>query len=94
MKIAAIINSGIVSNVIVVEDGEKGETTLTQLNAVEITDLDVRIGDLYDGKTFTRVKTEQEIEAEKAYVELVARRKAIADRLGLSEEDISDLFGI
>ena len=94
MRTAAIIENGHVINVIVIEEGAQGDQTLVDLNAVEITDQDVRIGDAYDGNGFTRIKTESEIEGEKVLSEYLQKKQALIQKLGLTEDEASILFGL
>lgn len=94
MRTAAIIQDGVVANVIVIADGDEGDLTLKELgNAHEITGTDVRISDLFDGEKFTRVYSEQELSNMKALDEYISRRKQVLEKLGLTEEEISLLIG-
>lgn len=96
MRTAALIENGVVNNIIVIADGAEGDETLKAFaNAVEITDQDVRITDKYDSKTgFTRVFTDEEIELKKAYELHVKNREAAKSKLlaiGLTEQEMAAL---
>lgn len=96
MRTAAVIENGVVNNIIVIADGADGEETLKAFaNAVEITGQDVRITDKYDKKSgFMRVFTDEEIELKKAY-ELHLKNREIAKNkllaLGLTEQEMTAL---
>jgi hypothetical protein len=94
MRSAAIIEAGIVTNVIVIAEGKEGDQALTTFNAIEITDQDVRIGDKYDGESFTRIKTKEELDGEQALIESQKKRKELALKLGLTEQEVFDLLGL
>lgn len=94
MRTAALIENGHVVNVIVIEQGSQGDETLIDFNAVEITDQDVRIGDAYNGNSFTRIKTESEIEGEKVLAEYLQKKQALIEKLGLTQDEASILFGL
>jgi hypothetical protein len=87
VRTAALIENGCVTNVIVIGGGADGDKALSDFNAVEITNLDVRIGDEYDGSSFTRIKTSEEIEAEQRFQERLVQRAAVLEKLGLTEEE-------
>lgn len=94
MRTAAIIENGTVVNLIVLAEGQQGEEALEVLKAIETTGQDVRIGDLYNGANFEHVQTPEEIAAIEFYNEIMARRKELAEKLQLTEEEASILLGL
>lgn len=88
MRTAALIEDSKVSNVIVIADGATGDSTLAEFGAIEVTGQDVGIGDVYEDGVFVRVKTEQELAAEAAQAEYLEKRRALGEKLGLTEDEI------
>lgn len=98
MRLAAILKSNIVENVIVIPEGAKGDKELESRNAIEVTGQNIDIGDSYDGKTFvSRPKTKGELEAEEAEAEKQAKlesAKAKLTALGLDEAEVQAILGL
>lgn len=99
MRRAAVIEGGVVTNVIVIADGAEGDQTIADIGCVEITDLDPRpaIGWSWSkSKGFTKVVTAEE-QARIAEVDsLKAARQSASEKLaalGLSETEIKALLG-
>jgi len=96
-RIAAIIENGLVENVIEIADGDKGNIELDLRNAIEIKKLNAGIGWTYEkGKFIAPPKTQEQLDAEAEQVAKAETRSAAEDKLlalGLTTEDLKALLG-
>jgi hypothetical protein len=96
-RVAAIIENGIIENVITIKEGKQGDNEIQLRNAIEITGLQALIGWTYiDGKFIQPPKTQEQLDAQaeqtaKAEARLTAEAKLLA--LGLTTEDLKALLG-
>jgi len=96
-KVAAIIENGLIVNVISIADGEQFESQLQLKNAIDITALNAGIGWAYkDNKFIKPPKTQEQLDAEletlaKAEARSAAEAKLLA--LGLTTDDLKALLG-
>jgi hypothetical protein len=97
MRNLAIIEKGIVKNIIVISDGEKGDTEIGARSGVEITGLNVKIGWSYDGKEFIEPElTERQLQSNAQEKAKEAARQSGLDKLealGLTPEEILAITG-
>ena len=96
-RIAAVVKNGLVENVIVIADGEHGDSEIQLTGAIETTGIQVGIGWSYeDGQFVEPLKTKEQLDfiAEQA---ARAERREIAEAklidLGLTVEDLKALLG-
>ena len=97
MRNLAIIENGIVANVIVIPEGSLGDKEIDLRNGVELADLKVQVGWTYEnGEFIAPPKTQEQLEADaeqlaKAEARSAAEAKLLA--LGLTTEDLTALLG-
>jgi len=98
MRKLAIIENGLVTNTIVIADGEDGDAEIQARNGIEITGLLVSKGWGYDGKNFIEPEpTPEEIEARAKAEEKQAKlesAKAKLTALGLDEAEVQAILGL
>jgi acyl dehydratase len=96
-RVAAIIENGVVTNIIEIGEGKAGDSELELRNAIDITGLETGMGWTYqDGKFTKPPKTQEQLDAEveqlaKAESRSAAEAKLLA--LGLTTEDLKALLG-
>jgi hypothetical protein len=96
-RVAAVIKNGLVQNVIVIADGEQGDSEIELTGAIETTGIQAGIGWSYkDDQFIAPPKTKEQL---KFIAEQAARaeRREIAEskllELGLTVEDLKALLG-
>lgn len=98
MRNVAIIENGIVSNVIVVANGSDGDREIELRNGIEITNTGVEIGWGYDGNSFIEPMLTPEQLQDLAAIEerqqKIDSAKAKLATLGLDEAEIDAILAI
>lgn len=96
MKSVAIIDKGIVQNIIVVEDGKEGLAEIEARNGIDVTNLLVGKGWRYDGQNFIEPEpTPEQLEAKAKWEEKQAKIESAKTKLaslGLEEDEINALL--
>ena len=97
MRTLAIIENGIVTNIIVIPEGEAGNTEIKARKGVEVTGLNIGMGWKYDGKNFIEPEpTPEFIEAKAKAAEQQALKDSANAKLlalGLSPQEIAAITG-
>ena len=96
-KVAAIIQNGLVVNVISIADNKQFESEIQLRNAIDITGLQAGIGWTYqDGKFKEPPKTQEQLDAELGMLAREEKRAAAEAKLlklGLTADDLKALLG-
>jgi len=96
-RVAAIIENGIIKNIITIKEGEQGDSEIQLRNAIEITGSNPGIGWTYsDGKFIEPTKTQEQLDAEDEQLARAEARSAAEAKLielGLTTEDLKALLG-
>jgi len=93
----ALVENGIVQNIIVIAEDELGDKEIEARGGLEILNNDISIGWTYENSKFIKPpKTPEQIKSEEVLAEKLAVRKSAKEKLaalGLSPEEISAITG-
>jgi len=94
----AIIENGLVKNIIVIPEGKDGDKEIQARSGIEITGTKVGIGWSYDGENFIEPEpTPEQLEARAKAEEKQAKlesAKAKLTALGLDEAEVQAILGL
>jgi hypothetical protein len=98
MRNLAIIENGLVQNIIVIPDGKNGDKEIESRSGIEVTGTKVGIGWSYDGENFIEPEpTPEQLEARAKAEEKQAKlesAKAKLTALGLDEAEVQAILGL